>query len=164
MKANSNKVYPVKVNLAPKDITSIGDLEKYSAGQIVELPPFAEGQPFVARIRRPSMLALIKGGKVPNSLLKTASSLFNGEFNQNSKEDEEAMSKLFQVLDVIADACLIEPSLDEIHKAGIQLSDDQYMYIFNYTQRGVKALESFREVSANNRTNIDVENLQSETK
>lgn len=163
MKVNSAKVYPVKLNLTQKDVTSFSDLEKYSSGQIVELPPFAEGQPFVAKIRRPSMLALIKSGKVPNALLNTASSLFNGSFNSTSKDDNDAMSKLFQVLDVVADACLIEPSLEDIHKAGIELSDDQYMYIFNYTQRGVKALESFREVPSNSGTCSNVENVQDTT-
>ena len=114
----------------------------------MNLPAFAEGQPFTARIKRPSMLALIKSGKIPNSLLKVATALFNGDpvagSSKSTKEDEVAMSNLFQVLDVVAEACLVEPTMEDLKKAGIQLSDDQYMFIFNYTQRGVKALESFR--------------------
>ncbi len=31
-------------------ITSLADLQAYAKGQIVMLPPFAEGQPFVARL------------------------------------------------------------------------------------------------------------------
>lgn len=124
-------------------ITSLTDLEQYAQGQIVELPAFAEGQPFVARIRRPSMLALIKSGRIPNGLLKTATELFT-DGTPNTKEDDEAMSKLFQVLECVAEACLMEPTYQELKEAGMELSDDQYMFIFNYTQRGVKALESFR--------------------
>lgn len=52
-------------------ITSLQNLKTYTKGQIVELPPFAEGMPFVARLKRPSMLALVKSGKIPNELLVT---------------------------------------------------------------------------------------------
>ena len=123
-------------------VTPLKDLEAYSHGQIVELPPFAEGQPFVARIRRPSMLAMMKSGKIPNSLLSTASKLFNGEVDEG--EGNDGMSKLFEVLEIVADSCLMEPTLGQLQACGMELSDDQYMFIFNYTQRGVKALESFR--------------------
>lgn len=129
-----------------KNITSIEQLLKYNEGQIVELPPFAEGQTFVARVKRPSMMALVKSGKIPNSLLKTANSLFikggvSDEFN------EKVLDNLFDVLDIICDATFIEPSYSDIKKAGITLTDDQYMFIFNYTQAGVKSLENFRKKS-----------------
>lgn len=52
--------------------TSIQDLISYSQGQIVKLPDFSEGQPFYARLRRPSMLSLMSNGKIPNSLVITA--------------------------------------------------------------------------------------------
>lgn len=124
-------------------ITSFADLETYSKGQLVELPAFAEGQPFVARIKRPSMLALIKSGKIPNSLIKTASQLF-AEGMPDMEADDKAMNNLFDILDHVAEACLVEPTYQQIKEVGMELSDDQYMFIFNYTQRGVKALESFR--------------------
>ena len=56
------------------EITSLTALEQYAQGQIVELPGFGDGQPFVARLRRPSLMVLIKSGKVPNALLATANS------------------------------------------------------------------------------------------
>ena len=124
-------------------ITSFSDLEAYAKGQLVELPAFAEGQPFIARIKRPSMLALIKSGKIPNSLLNTAGQLFTDGM-PDVTADDSAMEKLFSLLDKVAEACLVEPSYAQLKEAGMELSDDQYMFIFNYTQRGVKALESFR--------------------
>lgn len=123
-------------------ITSLSQLTKYTEGQVVELPSFAEGQPFVARIRRPSMLALAKSGKIPNSLLSTANGLFLG--NGKGKTDDRYLQEVFGVLDVICDACFLEPTWKELREAGIELTDDQYMFIFNYTQTGVKALEPFR--------------------
>lgn len=124
------------------DITSLSQLTKYTEGQIVELPSFAEGQPFVARIRRPSMLSLAKSGKIPNKLLSTANGLFTGD--SRSKANDDYLKEVFDVLDVVCEACFLEPTYKELREAGIELTDDQYMFIFNYTQTGVMALDSFR--------------------
>lgn len=134
----AKKVTPI-TTLQP---TSLEDLVKASQGVIVELPPFVEGQPFVAKIRRPSMLALIKSGKIPNSLLSTANKLFTD--GTVDEDDPHALSSLFSVLDALCEACIVEPSYTEMKAAGVELTDDQLMFIFNYTQRGVAALDSFR--------------------
>lgn len=126
--------------------TSITQIATYNNGTVVELPPFAEGQPFVARMARPSMLTLIKSGKIPNSLLNQATSLFAngaGALNTGGKNATN-VSELFDVIDVIVDAALLEPTLNDIHSVGMELTDEQLMAIFSYTQRGVKALEQFR--------------------
>ena len=67
-------------------VTSIEELIKYSKeGEIVELPPFSEGKPFVARLQRPSMMELAKSGKIPNKLLTSASKLFvNGSVSSSA--------------------------------------------------------------------------------
>lgn len=135
--------------MAEMKVTSIEQLIKYSEGQIVELPPFAEGQRFVARIKRPSMMGLIKTGKIPNSLLKTANSLFL-KGGVSSEGDDKVLDNLFDVLDVLCEATFVEPKYSDLKEAGISLTDDQYMFIFNYTQEGVKSLEKFRKVKANN--------------
>lgn len=123
-------------------VTSIDDLVKASQGTLVELPPFIEGVPFVARLKRPSMLALVRAGKIPNALIGTANTLFaDGKVNTR---DDNALDNLFGVLDAICDACFVEPTYKQLQDAGITLSDDQLMFVFNYTQRGVNALNSFR--------------------
>lgn len=141
--SENNMVFEVPVNKAPK-LTSITDLMEYSKGTIVTLPEFGEGQPFVARVRRPSMLVLAKQGKIPNSLLMTANELFSGGGGIDP-DNEKLLSEMYDVCMIICEACLIEPSLKDIKDAGMELSDDQIMAIFNYTQNGVKALEPFRE-------------------
>ena len=123
-------------------VTSIEDIVKASQGALIELPPFAEGTTFVARLKRPSMLNLVRFGKIPNSLIATANGLFtNGSMDT---KDEQALSNLFEVLDVLCDACFVEPSYSQLKEAGVTLTDDQLMFVFNYTQRGVAALNDFR--------------------
>lgn len=128
-------------------ITSIDQLKKYSVGQVVELPAFGDGQPFVARLRRPSMMALAKSGRIPNELLNSANSLFlkgTSGVAERSQFDDATLSKLFDVVDLLCDASFVEPTYKELKDAGIELTDDQYMFVFNYTQNGVQALDSFR--------------------
>jgi hypothetical protein len=122
--------------------TSIQDLVSYSQGQIVKLPDFSEGQPFYARLRRPSMLSLMSNGKIPNSLVITANRLFNGKGMDD--RNENSMSEVLQLLEVICESAFVEPSYKELKEAGVHLTDQQYMAVFNYTQEGVKALEPFR--------------------
>ena len=130
-------------------ITSIEALRKYAQGDIVELPPFAEGMPFVARIQRPSLMNLVKQGKIPNSLLKNANELFSSGIDGAFDEDNEAaLSQMFEIMDTICEASFLEPTYQQIKEAGVQLTDEQLMFIFNYSQAGVRALESFRQQQA----------------
>ena len=124
------------------DITSLESLQEYGRGAIVQLPPFAEGQPFVARLRRPSMMALAKSGKIPNALLSTANSLFiKGSVDA---ANESIMQDVLSVVDVLCAAAFVEPTYKQIQDTGVELTDEQYMFIFNYTQQGIKALQPFR--------------------
>lgn len=124
------------------DITSLESLQEYGRGAIVQLPPFAEGQPFVARLRRPSMMALAKSGKIPNALLSTANSLFiKGGVDA---ADDSVMKDVLSIVDVLCAAAFVEPTYEQLQKVGVELTDEQYMFIFNYTQKGIKALQPFR--------------------
>lgn len=126
------------------NVTSMTDLKRYAAGQVVELPPFADGMPFIARLRRPSMLFLAKTGQIPNTLLSKAGQLFNGGGAGFDADDTNMLSDVYDIVMVVINAALVSPTIDEIHEAGLELADDQIMAIFNYTQGGIKALESFR--------------------
>ena len=126
-------------------ITSFEDLKRYAQGEVIELPPFAEGLPFVARISRQSMMSLVKNKKIPNSLLKSANELFSsGITGAFDEENEEALSQMFDLMDVICEASFIEPTYQQIKESGVTLTDEQLMFVFNYSQAGVRALESFR--------------------
>lgn len=141
-----------------KEVTAISELKEYQKGQIVELPEFADGQKFFARLRRPSLLKLVKTGKIPNSLIATANRLFNGE--SIDETSSTSMQEFFEVLDALCAATFLEPTYNELLENGIELTDEQYVAVFSYTQRGVKALESFRQESANNGDSFNVKNVQ----
>lgn len=126
-------------------VTSIDQLKLMAGGEVVKLPPFIQGQDFYAKLRRPSMLKLVQSGQIPNSLLRTANMLFSGGVNEELDRDDEFMKDIFELIDVLAEAVFVEPSWNSLKQAGIELTDEQYMFIFNYTQEGVKALEPFRE-------------------
>lgn len=141
----SDAVIPVNCSEA-MNVTSFDQLKSYANGTIVRFSDFAEGQPFVARVRRPSMLVLAKTGKIPNSLLTTANNLFaKGGGAAMEAVDETFLTQMYDVCHVICEAALVEPTLAQIEEAGLELSDKHIMEIFNYTQVGIKALEDFRQ-------------------
>ncbi len=126
------------------NVTSIEDLKNYANGTVVEMPPFAEGQPLIARLKRPSILGMAKQGKIPNTLLVKANELFLQNGAGLDAEEEDTMKQLYDVLDLIAKETLVEPTYEDIKSVGLELTDEQMMFLFNYSQQGVKALESFR--------------------
>lgn len=139
--AQPQNLADANVHLQP---TSIADLAIYGKGQVVKLPDFAEGMPFYARLRRPSMLMLCKVGKIPNKLLTSASELFTKGGAGLDADDENMMANMFDICEVICEAAMVEPTYAELKDNNIELTDEQIMAIFNYTQGGVQALASFR--------------------
>ena len=117
-------------------ITKLEDLKKFNDGEVVELPAFDDSTPFVARLKRPSLLALCKAGAIPNQLLGAAQEIFEGKQKSNVKNYAD-------VLDVIISQALIEPAYDDVKDV---LTDMQRMAIFAYTQSGIKGLLHFREI------------------
>lgn len=125
-------------------VTSLADLIKYKDGQVVELPPFGEGQPFIARLRRPSLMSLVKSGKIPNSLMKQATALFAKGGQSLAGINGNTLGEMLDIMDVIVEAAMIEPTYSELKENDIKLSDDQIMAIFTYTQQGVDYVKRFR--------------------
>lgn len=148
---NSNYGYGQEMQVNPVNcdkamhITTVSDLQSYAQGTVVRFPDFGDGQPFVARVRRPSLLVLAKQGKIPNKLLVTAGELFSKGGGGLDSDNENMLGDMYNIMEIVATAALIQPSMEEIRSANIELSDDQMMAIFNYTQTGVRALESFRQ-------------------
>lgn len=132
--------------MANNEITSIEDLKRYSNGAVVELPSYGEGQRFFAQLKRPSLMALMKKGKIPNSLLTTANQIF-ADTDSLDVEDENTYKDVFDVMELMCEATFVKPTYKELKEAGIELTDEQMFFVFNYSQRGVDNLSNFREQS-----------------
>ncbi|MCI1952582.1 MAG: esterase [Clostridiales bacterium] len=137
-------------------VTNISEIKKYADGVEVDLPGFAEDEVFTAKLRRPSMLLLAQSGDIPNPLLHTAADLFTGGTNKAGEGDFLNMAKVFET---IAKASLVSPSYDELQAAGINLTDVQLTYIYNYSQTGVDILRRFRQESKPSGDNHDGESI-----
>ena len=139
------------------ELTSIAQLQEYSKGQLVQLPPFAEGQEFVARLKRPSLFALAKAGKIPNELLTGANNLFSsGQRNKNTSNDRDIVNEMCDMFDAVCEASFVSPTYQEIKDAGVELTDEQKSFVFEYSQQGIKALNNFRTESRDNGGSTDL--------
>lgn len=142
--ASKNQQKEVKV----LKVTTMDELRAYRDGSLVELPPFAQDQPFVARLKRPSMLGLVEQGKIPNELLGLAQKLFMGE--KVKEEDNQAFLKnLSEVIEVLAKESFVDPTYEQLKAEGVELTDDQKIFMFNYAQNGIKELGNFRKKQKN---------------
>ena len=129
-------------------VTSIADIVKMAKGEIVELPGFKSDQKVYFRLVRPSMLMLAKTGQIPNSLLSRAADLFSKGSRSFNNDDGDVLAESYDVLNSIARAAMVEPTMDQLTSNGVLLTDEQLMAIFNYTQNGVNSLSQFREQPA----------------
>lgn len=131
----------------PTKASNIVELKEYMNGALIELPGFGKDQPFYARLRRPSMLSLMKAGKIPNDLLNSANTLFDSGVNSIASitRDQDALKKVFDVIELICEAAFVEPTYKDLREAGIELTDEQMLFVFGYAQVGVQQLNSFRK-------------------
>ena len=88
------------------------------------------------------MLRLCKQGVIPNSLLNQATSLFT---SGNESLSKVSITEIYDICEIMCAASFVNPTYEEITEAGIELTDEQIMAVFQYSQGGVKALENFRE-------------------
>ena len=119
-------------------------LESIKTSETVSLPGWC-GDVVEVELRRPSILALAAAGAIPNPLMKTARKLFYSGISPEGGD----LAEEGRVLIEIAKAALVKPSFDELEAAGIELTDEQLVAIFQYTQLGAKALDRFRQLPAN---------------
>lgn len=136
-------------------ITTIEQLKQIVKNDIIELPGFTDGTTFVVEARKPNMMKLMASGRIPNTLLSMSMDMFNGKGQQvinKSLEDVNSLKDLVNMMDIFADACLVNPSKKELEDAGLELNENQLMAILTYSQGGVKALENFRNKQEDNQS------------
>ena len=124
-------------NKEPKKL-EVTKIEDITNGELVELPPFSNGKPLVARLASPSLLTLCATGVIPNELLSEAQDIYEGKDMQSGKIKEYG-----KVMIAVAEATLIEPKYEDIKD---YLNSRQLISIYNYAQAGVRALIPFRKI------------------
>lgn len=129
--------------------TSLEQLAQYAQGTLVQLPDLAPGMPLFVRMKRPSMLDLISQGRIPNPLAGTASKLFSKGGAGVDQTDPKQLKELVEILHIFCEVSFVQPTYSQIKEAGITLTDEQLMFVFNYVQAGNKALEKFRKQQKN---------------
>lgn len=129
------------------EITSLEQLKQMAECDVIELPRFKAEIPFNVKVKRVSLLNLVRKGIIPNKLLSAAEELFYGKSSNKGNVD---MKTLTDVMFIMAENALVEPSIKDLEEVGLELTDEQIVALFNYTQQGVQELESFREEPKDN--------------
>lgn len=115
-------------------------LTELAKGTEIELPGFTAGETISVRLRRPSLMLLAAEGKIPNALLASVEDLFDK--GERSPVPFKERGEIFRI---VAMASLVSPSWEELQSAGLNLTDLQLLYIYNFSQTGVDTLRRFRE-------------------
>jgi len=118
--------------------TNIDDLQKvrkmFKEGEVVELPAFDTGKPFVAKLKRVSLLDLVNSEILPNTLLGAVQEIYEGRQRTDIK-------KYAEVLNIIASSALLEPEYESVKDI---LTAAQKVAILSYATQGVSGLLPFR--------------------
>lgn len=115
-------------------------LTELAQGTEIELPGFAAEETISVRIRRPSLMLLAAEGKIPNTLLASVEDLF-----EKGDKNTVSFKERAEIFRIVAMASLVSPSWEELQNAGVNLTDLQLLYIYNFSQTGVDTLRRFRE-------------------
>lgn len=125
------------------EVTSIEALKEMAGAKDIEVPSFVKGETVVFRMKRPSLMSMAAKGKIPNALLSEANKLFvSGETTETM--DKDTLKEMHGVFVLMAKEALVSPSYEELEENGIELTDEQLMFIYNFSQRGITQLFPFR--------------------
>jgi len=123
-------------------ISRIEDILEDAGEKVVELPGWSSAKPFVAKLRRVSLLDKMREGKIPNHLVGAVMELYQTATVKSSGN----MKVLAETMLYIAGLALVEPTMQALTEAGIELTDLQVTKIYTFAMQGVDALRPFRPV------------------
>jgi len=125
--------------------SKVQDLKaKYGYGaQEQQLPGWEKDVPFVCRLRRPQLTNMAEiAGFIPNPLLGTIDEMFFP--TPGKKQAQASPEQRSKIMRLMAKYALVEPTLDELDQAGVELTDEQYAAIYLYALGGLDTLSRFR--------------------
>ena len=131
-------------------VTSVEDLKKVGTVE-KELPPFDDGTPFTAKLRKISVIDMARNGKIPNPLMKAFMNISgdkkektdNVNLEKELLEKDENMIKSFEFMMSVVENSLVSPTYKEIKDCGVMLTDQQIFAIFNFAFGDFSVLEKF---------------------
>lgn len=132
-------------------VTSIEELRN-QCQPLVDIVGYEPGQFVTFRLRRVSLMDMCKAGKIPNALLQKATELFSAKSNKDEVDVSSILSRVgdlgsvSDIIDIMCDAAMVEPKFQDVKE---YLTDNQKTEIFQWTQGGIKSLESFRAEQEN---------------
>jgi hypothetical protein len=126
-------------------ISRVEDIVQDAGEKVVPLPGWAKDKPFVARLRRVSLLDMMRGGKVPNHLIGAVTELYQTGSINGKADKGDNMKSVAETMLLVAGASLVSPTLQELQEAGVQLTDYQVTQIYIFAMQGVDAMRPFRK-------------------
>jgi hypothetical protein len=114
---------------------------RYGAREVA-LPGWEQGCEFACKLRRPGLVNMAEAaGFVPNPLLNAIEELFFPAGGQTKLPPDQQARALYE----IARYALTEPTMEELNRVGLTLTDEQYLAIYAFALKGVEGLARFRE-------------------
>lgn len=125
--------------------TSMVELRAMSAGELVAIAGWRNGETISVKLKRPSMIEMAAAGEIPNPLLGIASTLFVADSEKVNTVAGEDFAKFAEMMHLMAQKALVAPTYQELHDNNITLTDVQLSMIYNYCVAGVTQLKTFRQ-------------------
>ena len=98
------------------------------------------------RLRKVSLMAMVKEGKLPNELLSLVVDLSSGKIGDTlDNMGAEQMKQFYDLLLIVAKESLVSPTYEEIIKEVESLPEQTLVDIWLYNLYGLRALENFRK-------------------
>ena len=120
------------------------DLEKTAqryGAQSIEIHDWDGSGMIEVRARRPGLYNMASMGFIPNPLLGAMQAMFSGSTAQINAVDAK---KQGECLTAIARYALVEPTMAQIMEAGLELTDQQLLELYQFALAGPVRYAAFR--------------------
>jgi hypothetical protein len=144
------------------EVISIEEIKRLAC-PVVDIPGYSPGETIKVQLRKPQVMKLMAGGKIPNHLLSVVEQMVYGSQSRGKpeKSTKERLKDLANIYEVYCRTCLVEPTYDELEP---YLTDEQKEAIFEWATAEVAQLESFRTDQKNGTSDNDGQEVPEETK
>ena len=120
------------------------DLEKTAqryGAQSIEIHDWDGSGMIEVRARRPGLYNMASMGFIPNPLLGAMQAMFSGNTAQINAVDAKMQG---ECLTAIARYALVEPTMAQITEAGLELTDQQLLELYQFALAGPVRYAAFR--------------------